>query len=66
MGCFETKTYEEYDGGGNRQQRRNNENQNYQDEYSNFEEEEFEDFKELGSKFNVSIIIIKFNLIFRW
>ena len=50
MGCFETKTYEEYDGGGGRQSRRNNGNQNYQEENLNAEEEEFEDFKEIGSK----------------
>jgi hypothetical protein len=47
MGCFEAKTDEEFNSGGGR---RNNINDNYADDASNFEEEEFEDFKEIGSK----------------
>ena len=58
MGCFETKTYEEHDGEGGHQSRRNNNNQNYQFENQNMEEEEFEDFKEIGSKSNLNIIFI--------
>jgi hypothetical protein len=48
MGCFEAKTDEDVGGGGH--ERAMNENQNYQDGPLNLEEEEFEDFKELGSK----------------
>ena len=51
MGCFETKTYEDFDGGGGRRPG-NMENQNYQEEGGALEEEEFEDFKEIGSKYN--------------
>ena len=59
MGCFETKTYEDYDGGsGGRQSRRNNDNQNFIEENQNMEEEEFDDFKEIGSKYNKQIINI--------
>ena len=59
MGCFETKTYEDYDGGGGgRQSRRNNDNQNFIEENQNMEEEEFDDFKEIGSKYNLRSIII--------
>ena len=52
MGCFETKTYEDFDGGGGHQQRRNDNIQNFPEENQNLEEEEFEDFKEIGSKYN--------------
>jgi hypothetical protein len=55
MGCFEAKTDEEYNSGGGR---RNNDN--YAEDASNFEEEEFEDFKELDSKYN------KFQLYFQF
>ena len=48
MGCFEAKTDEDNIGGGGHQ--RMNDNQNYQEGPLNLEEEEFEDFKELGSK----------------
>ena len=51
MGCFEAKTDEDNNVGGH--QRINNENQNYQEEPINLEEEEFEDFKEIGSKQNI-------------
>ena len=56
MGCFEAKTDEDNNVGGN--QRLNNENQNYQEEPINLEEEEFEDFKEIGSKSIKNFIII--------
>ena len=49
MGCFEAKTDEEMNGNGRHSQRDNN-NDNYGDDSSNYAEEEFEDFKELGSK----------------
>ena len=55
MGCFEAKTDEEHNSGGGR---RNNDN--YAEDASNFEEEEFEDFKELDSKYN------KFQLYFQF
>jgi len=51
MGCFEAKTDEEFGGGGGRRPG-NMENQNYQEEGEALEEEEFEDFKEIGSKYN--------------
>ena len=58
MVCFETKTYEDFDGGGGHQQRRNDNIQNFPEENQNLEEEEFEDFKEIGSKYNKQIINI--------
>ena len=58
MGCFETKTYEDFDGGGGHQQRRNDNIQNFPEENQNLEEEAFDDFKEIGSKYNLRIIII--------
>ena len=57
MGCFEAKTDEEFGGGGGRRPG-NMENQNYQEEPINLEEEEFEDFKEIGSKSIKNFIII--------
>ena len=58
MGCFETKTYEDFDGGGGHRQRGNDNIQNFPEENQNLEEEEFEDFKEIGSKYIKPIIII--------
>jgi hypothetical protein len=58
MGCFETKTYEDFDGEGGHHQRRNDNIQNFPEENQNLEEEEFEDFKEIGSKYNKQIINI--------
>jgi hypothetical protein len=60
MGCFETKTYEENEDGGGQQHRRNNRNHNYEEENDSMKEEEFEDFKELDSKYN------KFQLYFQF
>ena len=50
MGCFEARTDEENFDERIRQVREENDNINNQEDLSNFVEEEFEDFKEIGSK----------------